>query len=43
MAAGTEAARILKDAGVTPQSLNKAIADLRQGRTADSATAENAL
>ena len=34
-------ARILKDAGVTPQGLNKAIADLRQGRTADSATAEN--
>ncbi len=41
MASGTESARILKDAGVTPQSLNKAIADLRQGRTADSATAEN--
>src|SRR6202789_2405462 len=37
----TDAARILKDAGVTPQSLNKAIADLRQGRNADSATAEN--
>ena len=36
-----DSARILKDAGVTPQSLNKAIADLRQGRTADSATAEN--
>ena len=34
--------RILKDAGVTAQGLNKAIADLRQGRTADSATAENA-
>jgi ATP-dependent Clp protease ATP-binding subunit ClpB len=41
MAPGTESARILKDAGVTPQALNKAIADLRQGRTADSATAEN--
>ena len=41
MAQGTDAARILKDAGVTPQSLNKAIGDLRQGRTADSATAEN--
>ncbi len=41
MAAGSDSARILKDAGVTPQSLNKAIADLRQGRTADSATAEN--
>jgi ATP-dependent Clp protease ATP-binding subunit ClpB len=41
MAQGTEAARVLKDAGVTPQGLNKAIADLRQGRIADSATAEN--
>jgi ATP-dependent Clp protease ATP-binding subunit ClpB len=41
MAAGTESARILKDAGVTAQNLNKAIADLRKGRTADSATAEN--
>src|SRR3569832_610562 len=36
-----ESARILKDAGVTAQNLNKAIADLRQGRAADSATAEN--
>src|ERR1700744_1875853 len=42
LAAGTDAARILKDAGVNAQNLNKAIADLRQGRTADSATAENA-
>jgi ATP-dependent Clp protease ATP-binding subunit ClpB len=42
MAAGTDVARILKDAGVTAQNLNKAIADLRQGRTADNATAENA-
>ncbi len=42
MAAGTTSARILKDAGVTPQNLAKAIADLRKGRTADSATAENA-
>ena len=32
---------ILKNAGVTAQALNKAINDLRQGRTADSATAEN--
>jgi ATP-dependent Clp protease ATP-binding subunit ClpB len=38
---GGDSTRILKDAGVTAQSLNKAIADLRQGRTADSATAEN--
>ena len=42
LAAGTESAKILKDAGVTAQNLNKAIADLRKGRTADSATAENA-
>ena len=41
MSAG-ETAKILKDAGVTPQGLNTAIADLRKGRTADSATAENA-
>jgi ATP-dependent Clp protease ATP-binding subunit ClpB len=41
MASGTQSARILKDAGVTAQNLNKAIADLRKGRTADSATAEN--
>src|SRR5499427_7965587 len=39
---GSEAARILKDAGVTPQALNGAIEALRKGRTADSATAENA-
>jgi ATP-dependent Clp protease ATP-binding subunit ClpB len=39
---GTEAAKILKDAGVTPQSLNAAIESLRKGRTADSGTAENA-
>jgi len=41
LAAGTDAARVLKDAGVTAQGLNAAIKDLRQGRTADSATAEN--
>ncbi len=41
-ASNTDVGRILKEAGVTPQNLNKAIADLRQGRTADSATAENA-
>ena len=41
LASGSEAARILKDAGVTALGLNKAIADLRQGRHADSATAEN--
>ena len=42
MSAGTPSAAALKNAGVTPQNLNKAIGDLRQGRTADSATAENA-
>jgi ATP-dependent Clp protease ATP-binding subunit ClpB len=42
LATGTEAAKILKDAGVTAQGLNTAIAALRKGRTADSATAENA-
>jgi len=41
MAQGSDAARILKDAGVTAQNLNKAVNDLRKGRTADSATAEN--
>ena len=35
-----EVARILADAGLTPQSLNAAINDLRKGRTADSASAE---
>src|SRR5215467_5822799 len=42
LATGTDSAKLLKDAGVTAQGLNKAIAQLRQGRTADSATAENA-
>ncbi|MGZ5916793.1 MAG: ATP-dependent chaperone ClpB [Methyloceanibacter sp.] len=37
-----EASRILADSGVTPQSLNAAINDLRKGRTADSASAEQA-
>ena len=41
LASGSDAAKTLKNAGVTPAGLNKAIADLRQGRTADSATAEN--
>ncbi|ODR96354.1 ATP-dependent chaperone ClpB [Methyloceanibacter stevinii] len=35
-----ETAAILKDSGITPQSLNEAINDLRKGRTADSAGAE---
>ena len=37
--AGT--AKILADAGVTPQTLNGAIEEIRKGRTADSASAEN--
>ena len=36
----SEASRILKSAGVTPQALEGAIATLRKGRTADTATAE---
>ncbi|WP_341991508.1 ATP-dependent chaperone ClpB [Azorhizobium sp. AG788] len=38
----SEAGKILARAGLTPQSLNSAIEALRKGRTADSATAENA-
>ncbi len=33
--------RILKDAGITPTGLNAAIKDLRKGRSADSASAED--
>ena len=40
MAAGTPPARILADAGTTPQALNAAINEVRKGRTADSPTAE---
>jgi ATP-dependent Clp protease ATP-binding subunit ClpB len=36
----SEAATALKNAGVTPQNLNTAINDIRKGRTADSASAE---
>jgi ATP-dependent Clp protease ATP-binding subunit ClpC len=39
---GSEAGSILAKGGVTPQNLNSAIEALRKGRTADSATAENA-
>ncbi|MGB6326466.1 MAG: ATP-dependent chaperone ClpB [Methylocella sp.] len=42
MEKGTDAAKILDRAGVTPQTLNAAIEDLRKGRTADNPTAENA-
>ena len=38
----SEAGGILRKGGVTPQNLNAAIEALRKGRTADSATAENA-
>jgi ATP-dependent Clp protease ATP-binding subunit ClpB len=42
MDASSDAGKILSSVGVTPQNLNKAIEDLRKGRTADSASAENA-
>ncbi|MBI2715068.1 MAG: ATP-dependent chaperone ClpB [Rhizobiales bacterium] len=38
----SEAGKILKAAGVTPQNLNAAVNALRKGRTADSSSAENA-
>ncbi len=38
--ASAESAKFLKDAGVTPASINQAINDLRKGRTADTASAE---
>jgi len=37
----SEAGKILASAGVTPQTLNAAVNELRKGRTADNATAEN--
>ena len=37
-----EAGGIMNKGGITPQNLNAAIESLRKGRTADSATAENA-
>ena len=40
MADGTPAASVLKRAGVNPQSLNAAINEIRKGRTADTASAE---
>ena len=42
MEKGAEAAKILSAAGVSAQTLNLAIEDLRKGRSADSASAENA-
>ncbi len=43
LAIGTapDSAKILKNAGVTPQKLNEAINELRKGRTADTASAES--
>ncbi|WP_448206045.1 ATP-dependent chaperone ClpB [Azospirillum sp. sgz302134] len=40
MADGTPSATVLKRAGVNPQSLNAAINEIRKGRTADTASAE---
>jgi ATP-dependent Clp protease ATP-binding subunit ClpB len=40
--AGGAAAEILKQAGVTAQNLTNAISDIRKGRTADTASAEQA-
>jgi len=40
LAKGTEAAKVLESAGVTPQTLEAAIKDIRKGRTADSRSAE---
>ena len=42
MAKGTSSADALAGAGLSPQSLNAAINDVRKGRSADTATAENA-
>ncbi len=41
LAAGTPAAKALADAGVTAQNLNQAIEEVRKGRSATSATAED--
>ncbi len=41
LAQGTDAAKVMADAGVSPQDLNSAISDIRKGRKADSTTAED--
>ena len=41
LASGTPAATVLADAGVTAEGLNRAIEDVRKGRTATSAAAED--
>ncbi|MBT5674922.1 MAG: ATP-dependent chaperone ClpB [Rhodospirillaceae bacterium] len=43
LAAGTPAAKVLADAGLTAQALNSAVNDLRKGRTAESASAEDSF
>ena len=43
LASGSAAARALKDSGLSAQSLNSAINDLRKGRKADSASAEDSF
>ncbi len=40
MASSTSASKVLKDAGLSPNALNAAINDIRKGRTADTASAE---
>ena len=41
LATGTPTAKVLADAGVTPQGLNHAIEEVRKGRKANSASAED--
>ena len=43
MTPDSEAARILSETGTSPQTLNAAINEIRKGRTADSASAEDSL
>ena len=43
MDTASEAAKILTGSGVNPQSLNKAISDMRKGRSATSASAESSF
>jgi ATP-dependent Clp protease ATP-binding subunit ClpB len=43
MAAGTPAAQALTDAGVNPQSINRAIEEVRKGRKANSSSAEDSF
>ena len=40
LASGTDASKALTETGLSPQNLEKAIQDMRKGRTADSANAE---